>query len=113
MREDVQDGYHIEYMDSETLNRHYFTGDDQTVTTIDDALDQAYWFEWCPSPSEFYCVDDTGTLLLPDLEPDMTCEKTEMHKCECPDGLEYDIIIDGDSIKLGPKYFSNLEIEQL
>ena len=78
-------------------------------TDITDSPETAYWFEWCPSPSGFYCVDDTGTLLL----PEKTCEKSTEHRCQCPDGQEFDIIIDGDSVKLGPKQFTDSEIERL
>ena len=36
-----------------------------------------------------------------------------MHKCTCPDGQEFDVIIDGDSVRLGPKNFDQIEVSRL
>ena len=39
--------------------------------------------------------------------------RTTQHKCQCPTGEELDVIIDGDSVKIGPKVFSSEEIQRL
>ena len=36
-----------------------------------------------------------------------------MHRCICPTGQEYTVLIDGDSVQLGLKSFDTEEIEQL
>ena len=67
----------------------------------------AYFYDICPS--EYYCTDDNGIVQA----PPSPCQKTTDHVCVCSDGQEFPIIIDGESVRLGTKVFTDEEIQRL
>ena len=48
-----------------------------------------------------------------DSAPPALCIKSSAHKCLCPSGQEFEILIDDYSVKLGLKYFEADEIVRL
>ena len=43
-------------------------------------------------------------------DPIVSCTKTAQHRCTCPGGQEYEILIDGNSVIVGAKPFTPEEI---
>ena len=70
------------------------------------------------SDMESKSIDDApderaATNTMPRRTLNSQCVKTTQHKCQCPNGDEIDVIIDGYSVKIGEKVFSGEEIQRL
>ena len=82
--------------------------DPQTSSDRQDcvSLNPKAYDGWCYKENAFVC----SYIQNHDEQFEDLCMKTTEHKCSCPDDQEYDILIDGDSVKVGPKTFNPGEI---
>ena len=70
---------------------------------VTERSEDVYWQDYYPSPH----------LPTPQIRSG-TCVPTALHECQCDNTYEiFDLIIDGDSVKVGPKLFKKEEILRL